>query len=60
LDNNIKRADLEKSMLISFGTGKSGFVAFCVFLLINQAITQIIIKDPPARKRSIAFFCRGD
>jgi hypothetical protein len=31
LDNDIKRAYLEKSMLVSFGTGKSGFVASCDF-----------------------------
>jgi hypothetical protein len=35
------------------------FYNFSVFLLINQAITHIIIKHPPARKRSIAFFCRS-
>jgi len=35
------------------------FYNFCVFLLINPAITHIIIKHPPARKSSIAFFCKS-
>jgi hypothetical protein len=31
LDNKIKRAYLEKDMLVSFGKGINGFVAFCDF-----------------------------
>ena len=31
MDNDIKRAYLEKSMLGSFGTGKRWFVVFCDF-----------------------------
>ena len=31
MDNNVKREYLEKNMLVSFGTGKSRFVAFCDF-----------------------------
>ncbi len=31
VDNKIKRAYLEKNMLVSFGKGKNDFVAFCDF-----------------------------